>query len=74
VIEGGTVRRFAAGYNLAMKFSMMLVCSTLGSLFAGIYVDRWLGTKPWLMLLLTFLGIAFGTYAVYRVATRDLKM
>lgn len=68
------MRRFVTGYNLALKFSLMLTCSTLGSLFAGIYLDRWLGTKPWLMLVLMFVGIIFGAYAVYRVATRQTNL
>ncbi|MFQ5613461.1 MAG: AtpZ/AtpI family protein [Anaerolineae bacterium] len=67
------MHNFAVGYGLVLKFSSILVCSVLGSLFAGIYLDRWLGTKPWLMLILMVAGIAFGTYTVYQVATRDLK-
>ncbi len=34
----------------------------------GHYLDRWLGTDPWLMLLFLCLGIAAGFKGVIRVA------
>ncbi len=34
----------------------------------GHYLDRWLGTDPWLMLLFLCLGIAAGFKGVLRVA------
>ncbi len=63
-------RQFAVGYNLALKFGIMISCPILGALFIGIFVDKKLGTTPWVMLLMMAAGIAFSTYAVYRVAQR----
>ena len=56
------------GYHLAMQISGILVCSVFGSLGAGIWLDKILGTTPWLMLLLMLLGIVFATYTIYRMA------
>ena len=42
--------------------------------FAGIYLDRYFGTEPWLLLLLTFCGIAAAfrnLYIMYKKA-KDL--
>lgn len=39
----------------------------------GYYLDRWLGTGPWLFLLFVLFGIAAGITNVYRTAGRFLK-
>ncbi|MFQ5577786.1 MAG: AtpZ/AtpI family protein [Anaerolineae bacterium] len=67
---GKNFRQFAIGYNLALKFGIMVSCPVLGSLFAGIFLDKKLGTTPWIMLALMVVGLGFSVYAVYRVATR----
>jgi ATP synthase protein I len=33
-------------------------------------LDRWLGTKPWLMLVMLFLGFAAGVFNVMRIANQ----
>jgi len=58
------------GYNLALKFGTMLIVPIFCSLFAGIALDRRLGTTPWFMFGLMFPALAFSVYAVYRVAAR----
>lgn len=64
------VQQAVVGYNLALKFGTMIIVSILCSLFAGIFLDKQLGTAPWLMLGLMLIGIVFSTYAIYRVASR----
>lgn len=39
----------------------------------GYYLDTWLGTSPWLLLLFTLFGLAAGITNVYRTANRFLK-
>jgi ATP synthase protein I len=39
----------------------------------GYYLDKWLGTGPWLLLLFTIFGLAAGISNVYRTAGRFLK-
>ena len=36
----------------------------------GWFLDSWLGTRPWLLLLFLVLGMAAGTMNAYRTATR----
>lgn len=37
---------------------------------AGYLLDRWLGTKPWLMVTLSVIGIAVGFYGFIRTMLR----
>jgi len=39
----------------------------------GFYLDKWLGTGPWLFLLFILFGLAAGILNVYRTANRFLK-
>jgi len=60
------------GYYLFIQISGILLCSVFGSLGAGIWLDRKLGTTPWLLLALMFGGFAFAIYTIYR-AVKGLK-
>ena len=35
-------------------------------MFAGLWLDRKLGTSPWLLILFVFVGAAAGFYSIYR--------
>jgi len=39
----------------------------------GYYLDRWLGTEPWLMIVWIGLGFAAGVRSLYRAAVRSGK-
>ena len=39
----------------------------------GFYLDKWMGTGPWLFLLFILFGLAAGILNVYRTANRFLK-
>jgi F0F1-type ATP synthase assembly protein I len=60
----------ALGYGLGIKFVFILACPLMSSFACGIWLDRTLGTTPWLMFVLAVLGLAFSIYAVYRIATQ----
>jgi F0F1-type ATP synthase assembly protein I len=59
------------GYYLAIQISGILLCSVFGSLGAGIWLDKTLGTTPWLLLVLMILGVAFATYTIYRTVNES---
>ena len=40
--------------------------TVLVGVFAGIWLDKKLGTSPWLTIVLVFLGAALGFYSLYR--------
>jgi ATP synthase protein I len=50
-----------------------LVVATFIGLAMGYYLDKWLGTSPWLTLLFLLLGIIAGFRNVYVLSSRELK-
>ncbi len=50
-----------------------LVLSVLVGLFGGQFLDRRLGTEPWLMLIGLGYGVAAGIRGLYRVAARATR-
>jgi ATP synthase protein I len=47
-----------------------LVVATVIGLAGGYYLDRWLGTSPWLTLVGLLLGIAAGFVNLFRAVRR----
>ncbi len=57
-------RAMSVGLNAFSEFVGAILVSAL----IGWQVDAWLGTKPWLLVLMLGLGTAAGFWNVYRVA------
>jgi ATP synthase protein I len=47
-----------------------LIGGPLGGGIVGWLLDRWLGTAPWLMLILMFVGFAGGFISVMRISNK----
>jgi len=55
---------FEALGNMSVVGIHLVTCTFVG--FAmGYYLDKWLGTKPWCLLIFLFLGIAAGFKNMY---------
>lgn len=54
--------------GVAARISIELVVGLCVGLGIGWAIDRWLGTKPWFMLGMMFLGLAAGVMNVARLA------
>jgi ATP synthase protein I len=50
--------------GLALSLGWLLIASVVGSFFVGYWLDKKLGTSPWLMLGITALGSTAGFYRV----------
>jgi ATP synthase protein I len=48
--------------GVGLQFALTIVVF----MFAGMWLDRRLGTSPWLIILFVFGGAAAGFYSVYR--------
>jgi ATP synthase protein I len=55
-------RRLAALSSLGL----MLPSSIAVGLFMGYFLDRLLGTAPWLLIIFTLLGVASGFLSLFR--------
>lgn len=55
-----------------MRISIELVVGLCVGLGIGWLIDKSLGTKPWFMLGLMFLGLAAGVLNVHRIA-KDIQ-
>lgn len=50
-----------------------MAASVLIGVAIGYYLDKWLGTGPWLMVLWMGIGFAAGVRSLYRAALRSGK-
>lgn len=50
--------------------ALMLPSSIIVGLFIGYMLDRWLGTRPWLLLIFTVLGIVSGLLSLIRALSK----
>ena len=64
-----TMRTLGALSTVGFSFVLAIVIGAA----AGYYLDRWLGTSPWMFFLFFVLGLAAGILNVYRTAGKFLK-
>ncbi|PLX83933.1 MAG: magnesium transporter [Desulfuromonas sp.] len=50
-----------------------MVAATLIGLAMGYYLDKWLGTSPWLTLVFLGFGIVSGFRNIYILTNREMK-
>src|SRR5207244_12366197 len=55
--------------GVGLRIGIELVVAVVVATGLGWAIDRWLGTRPWGMIVLFFLGVAAGMLNVYRVLT-----
>jgi len=55
----------------ALRFTVELVSGVAVGAFIGYFLDRWLGTFPWLFILFFFLGAAAGFRNLLREAGKN---
>ena len=59
-------------WNLLAVGTVLVACVVLGFLL-GSYLDRKLGTSPWLTVVCVLLGTAAGFVELFRTVSRNLK-
>ena len=57
------------GVGLGMRVVTELLAGVLGGLVVGWFLDRWLGTSPWLLITLLVLGVAAAFRNVWKLAS-----
>ena len=62
----GTGPEGGSALGMAWRVGLELVSALVVGVAIGYLLDRWLGTKPWLLILFFVLGAAAGMLNVYR--------
>lgn len=65
--SGGVSDKMGVGMRVAIE----LVAGVVAGTFIGLLADRWLGTKPWLLIVGFVLGCGAAFMNVYRVAQAE---
>jgi ATP synthase protein I len=55
-------------YRVGQLVLSHLIGAPAGGFIIGFVLDKWLGTKPWLMLVMLFAGFAVGVWNVIRIS------
>jgi len=55
------------------SLGLILPSSIAVGLIFGYFLDRWLGTDPWLLLTFTVLGIVSGLLSLFRSLKKEMK-
>ena len=58
---------FRKGLALASRVGLELVAATVIGAGLGYALDRWSGTRPWLLVVGVVLGTAAGFFGIYRL-------
>jgi len=66
--RGPSARTPTTGLGLGMRLAVEVVVGVGVGAGLGYGLDRWLGSRPWLMVLFLFLGGAAGVMNAYRAA------
>ena len=70
---GGGTDKGQADYNLGNRVLAELIGGMAGGALIGWVLDRFLGTSPWLLLALLFLGIVAAFRNIIRISNQRSK-
>ena len=65
-----STKEFIKAFALLTQISFTIIACLAISLLIGFYLDRFLGTSPWLLLLFTLLGIFAAFKSIYDFVKR----
>ncbi len=68
------VRMAGGAMGQGFRFALEIVITTVVGSAIGWQLDRWLGTKPWLLLLFMLLGLAAGFLSLFRAVAAEQKL
>ena len=68
VRNGTTQRKPDKGYSQGSRVLTELIAGPAGGALIGWLFDRWLGTSPWLLLVLMVLGIAVAFRNILKIS------
>lgn len=66
-------RQLYKSLGFLSSLGISMVAATIIGLAMGYYLDRWLGTSPWLTMVFLGFGIAAGFRNLFVLSNRELK-
>lgn len=66
-------RQLIKSLGFLSSVGISMVAATFIGLAMGYYLDKWLGTSPWLTLIFLAFGIVAGFRNIFILTTRELK-
>lgn len=66
-------RELMKSLGFMSSVGICMVASCLIGLAMGFYMDKWLGTSPWLTLIFLGLGITSGFRNIFILTARELR-
>ncbi len=66
-------RQIFRSLGFLSSVGITMVAATFIGLAMGYYLDKWLGTEPWLTLIFLLLGIVAGFRNIYIMTSRELR-
>ncbi len=69
-VEKASVIAASVAVKRGGRVAAEMVAALLLGAVVGFWLDSWLGTRPWLLIVFLFLGVASGTLNAYRAARR----
>ena len=67
--SGSAQRKPQTGYSQGSRVLAELIAGPAGGALIGWLLDGWLGTRPWLLLVLMVLGIAVAFRNIMRISS-----
>ena len=71
--NNGSKNQKTSSFGAAFKLSTELVAAVAVGTIIGFILDDWFGTKPWLILIFFFVGVAAGIMNVVKSAKNMQK-
>lgn len=66
--------KVSEGKSFALKSGTELMAGVGVGAFVGYYLDSWLNTRPWLLILFIFFGFAGGVMNMYRAVSKETPL
>ena len=66
-------RQLMKSLGFLSSLGISMVAASFIGLFIGIYLDKWLGTSPWMTLIWLGFGIAAGFRNIFILTRRALR-
>ena len=66
-------RQLIKSLSFLSSLGISMVAASFIGLFIGIYLDKWLGTSPWMTLIWLGVGIASGFRNIFILTRRALR-